>query len=67
MAWEWLAVIAGLCPLACWALLTRTRVLGVIVAAVLAVGAGLAIAIAFGWWRPTARVGNWWKSDEPQG
>jgi len=54
---EGVATAAALCPLACWDLLARTHVIGMILAAVLAVGAGFGLALAFGLLRPGARGG----------
>jgi len=55
--WGGVATAAALCPLACWDLLARTHVIGMILAAVLAVGAGFGLALAFGLLRPGARGG----------
>jgi hypothetical protein len=53
--WQALAVTAAFCPIASWALLARTRLIGAIVAAVLAPAALLALALALDWVHP----GHW--------
>ncbi len=51
------AVVAAFVPLACWALLARTRLIGAIVGAVLTAGAALGLALAFEWLAWSGRTG----------
>jgi hypothetical protein len=47
--WQAFLIALALCPIASWALLTRTRLIGALLAVLLGIGAVLAIALAFGW------------------
>ena len=51
------AIVAALVPLACWALLVRTRPIGAIVAAVLAACGAFGLALAFEWRTWSGRTG----------
>jgi hypothetical protein len=49
MAWPAFVIALAFCPVASWALLTRTRLIGALLAVLLGIGAVLAVALAFGW------------------
>ena len=49
MAWPAFVITLAFWPVASWALLTRTRLIGAVLAVLLGVGAVLVIALAFGW------------------